>query len=229
MTRASPEQIDVAVLCPMRIEHDHVRREVARAELERVRVVQTGIGREAILRTLMGLERPGLAVLAGAAGGLVAGEDVPGLARAIDEHGRSWVPFGADPNGVTLIGVDTIVSTPEDKRALAARTGAAVVDMECHAFASRCEEMGVAWSVVRGVSDTPEETLPHEVLGWISPSGDTRKGRAILDMVRRPRLVGHIAGVVRRSNRVLPLVGRRVVEIIRMWEASRGAGNGSMS
>lgn len=211
----------------MRIEHDRVCREIDRAGLGRTRVVQTGIGRDAVLRSLESIRRPSLVILAGAAGGLLACEDLPPIARVVDEHGGAWTPFAADPSGLTLIGVDSIISTPGDKRALAARTGAAIVDMECHVFAARCEEMGVAWSVVRGVSDTPEETLPQEVLGWITPSGDTRTGRAIMDMVRRPRLVGHIAGVVRRSNRVLPLVGRRVVEIIREWRSEHAGASGS--
>ncbi len=219
----------VVVLCPMQVEHARVHHELRRAGLDRVACIQTGIGREAILRTLDTLAQPALVILAGAAGGLIACEDVPPIAKAIDEHGRSWTPFAAAPAGVTVIGVDTIISTPDDKRALAARTGAAIVDMECHAFAARCEEMGVAWSVVRGVSDTPEETLPHEVLGWITPGGDTRTGRAVLDMVKRPSLVPHIAGFVRRSNRVLPLVGRRVVEIVRVWEQSRVPTNGRAS
>ncbi len=216
----------VVVFCPMRIERSHVERELRAAGMAGVCVVQTGIGKDAVVRA-SSRERGVLFVLAGACGGLVHGEDVPGIARVVDEHGHSWTPWAADQRGVTLAAVDRIVSTPEEKRALAASTGAAIVDMESHAFAAECERRGIAWTVVRGVSDTPEETLPGEVMGWITPEGQTRTGRAALDMLRRPRLIGHIVGVVRRSNRVLPLVGKRVVEVVRKWETREGAVKGA--
>lgn len=220
-----PCRMSIVVLCPMQIEHKAVSRELRRAGLSRVPVVQTGIGREAILRALLReIERHGsgaLYVLAGACGGLVATADVPPVARVIDERGGAWRPFGApdDGAGVTLIGVDRIIATPADKRALADETGAAIVDMETHAFAAECERRGAAWSVVRGVSDAPEETLPPEVLGWVRPDGGTRAVRAAIDLARRPSLVPHIVGVVRRANRVLPKVGAQVAAVCTAWES----------
>ena len=220
-----PCRMSIVVLCPMQIEHKAVSRELRRAGLSRVPVVQTGIGREAILRALLReIERHGsgaLYVLAGACGGLVATADVPPVARVIDERGGAWRPFGApdDGAGVTLIGVDRIIATPADKRALADETGAAIVDMETHAFAAECERRGAAWSVVRGVSDTPDETLPPEVLGWVRPDGGTRAVRAAIDLARRPSLVPHIVGVLRRANRVLPKVGAQVAAVCTAWES----------
>lgn len=207
----------VLVLCPMRIEHDAVAAATRRAGLSRVRCVQTGIGKDAIVRVLereLDRDRSSAAVsviLAGACGGLAATDDVPGIARVIDTHGGSWTPpVGADAAGVTLVAVDRVVATPSEKRALALETGAAIVDMESHAFARVCVERGVRWGVVRGVSDTPEETLPGEVLRWISAGGDTRVLRAAVDLATKPTLVPHVVGVLRRSRRVLPKVGARV-------------------
>lgn len=213
----------VTVLCPMRIERVHVRRALDAAGLERVPVVQTGIGREAVVRAAGRVAPGGLVILAGACGGLVHGEDVPRIGRVVDGRGGVWTPFMAEAGGATLTGVDEIVSTPDDKAALAARTGASIVDMEAHALAPYCEGRGVAWAVVRGVSDTPEETLPREVLGWITPGGDERRLRAAWDMVRRPSLVPQVRGAMVRAGRVLPEVGRRVVEIVRVWEARGGS------
>ncbi len=209
----------VVVFCPMRIERSHVERALRLAGLGSVRAVQTGIGKDAVVRALA-REEGKLFILAGACGGLVECGDVPGIARVVDEGGRSWTPWGAYASGVTLAAVDRIVSTPGEKRALAGSTGAVIVDMESHAFAAACEARGVAWTVVRGVSDTPEQTLPGEVMGWITPEGETRMGRAVWDMLRRPWLVAHIMGIVKRSNQVLPQVGRRVAEVVRAWEAS---------
>jgi len=215
----------VVVLCPMRIEYRAVSRAIRAAgiggEFEGVSVVQTGVGKEAVVRAVReqcaGRTDIRL-ILAGACGGLQSVGDVPRIARIIDEHGGKW---NAGDDGVTLIGVDRIVSSPHDKRQLASGTGAAIVDMESHGFAAECVRLGTRWSVVRGVSDTPEETLPGEVLGWITPGGDTRGARAAADMLRRPRLIGHVVPVLRRSRRVLRLVGERVVEVIR---AGRPAG-----
>ena len=210
----------IMVFIPMQIEHAAIRRALDVAGLPDVRTIQTGIGKYALLKALQAHtptdgSRP-LMILAGAAGGLAHLENhVPPIARVIDEHGNSWTPHRADPAGVTLIAADTIISTPADKKSLAARTGASVVDMEAHAFAAFCEERGLPWTVVRGVSDTPEETLPAQVIHWITPEGNTRNLRAARDLALRPWLIPHIVSVVRRSNQVLPLVGKAVVEMVR--------------
>lgn len=217
----------VIVLCPMQIERAHIERVLHARSLKHphVHVVQTGIGKDAIVasarQTLAASADPGvMLILAGACGGLTHVADVPPIATVLDEHGQSWTPHNADPTGVRLVAVDRIVATPADKTALATSSGASIVDMESHAFAAFCEGQGVRWSVVRGVSDTPQETLPHEVLGWITPTGDTRSFIAARDLVLKPRLVPHIIRVVRRSNRVLPGVGHRVAEIAHSWLAT---------
>ncbi len=219
--------MSIVVLCPMEIERKAVASALRKAglcEVEGVRVIRTGIGKEAVIRALAGVT-PGLAggsliVLAGACGGLTHTDDAPRIVGVIDEHGGRWTPAlvrQSDSGGVLLVAVDRIVATPADKRELAQRTGAAIVDMESHAFAAECDRRGMAWTVVRGVSDTPDELLSPEVLGWLRPDGRTRAVRAAIDLARRPSLIPHIMGVMRRAHRVLPLVGERVVEIARAW------------
>lgn len=218
------------VLCPMSTERAPVERSLRRAGVSgsHARVVQTGVGKDAIVARLRAEvawpgPRPGLVILAGVCGALAEVVDVPPIARVIDEHGQTWtggVGF-ADPDagggrkGVTLIAVDRVVATPADKRSLARDTGAAIVDMESHAFAAACAQLGLRWTIVRGVSDTPDETLPHEVLGWLTPAGDTRPARAAWDLARKPSLIPHVLAVLRRSKRVMPKVGERVVELVR--------------
>jgi nucleoside phosphorylase len=204
----------------MRIEHDAVLAAVKSRRLSSISVLQTGVGKDAILRTLdralsARQTRPPIAVLlAGACGGLAPTHAVPPIAMIIDTHNHRWTPpLAADPAGVTLVAVDHVVATPEDKHALARSTGAAIVDMESHAFAARCESLSLPWGVIRGVSDTPDETLPSEVLRWISPEGNTRALRAAADLALKPTLIPHIAGVLKRSRRVLPMVGARVCDV----------------
>lgn len=242
----------VLVLCPMQIEREAIEACAKRRGVKSVRVVQTGIGKEATLRALereVEASRDPLelgVILAGACGGLAESDDVPTIERVIDEHGHEWTPrlgvgtgvgVGAatervetPERGVTLVAVDRLVTSPADKRRLREATGAAVVDMEAHAFATRCEHLRVAWGVVRGVSDTPEQTLPGEVLRWMTPEGGTRAGRAIVDMIVKPWLVPHVIGVMRRARRVMPLVGERVcdmaAEFVRWRSEARGVSVG---
>lgn len=213
----------------MRIEHQAVLRATRRAAASSghiaPRVIQTGIGTHAILRTLDDISPGTHIILAGTCGALSHVEDVPPIARVIDEHGQSWT---LAPDGVTLVGVDRLISSPAAKRSLASSTGASIVDMESHAFCAACIQQGRSFSIVRGVSDTPDELLPEAVLGWIDAAGNTRALRAAFDMARRPSLVPHIAAVIRRSNRVLPQVGQRVAELAakhgRAATPSAGAG-----
>jgi nicotinate (nicotinamide) nucleotide adenylyltransferase len=210
----------------MAIEHRAVVRRFARAAF-RPEIIQTGVGKAAILRVVDRLgdrpaaERPSLVVLAGACGALAPVPDVPPIARIIDEHDNAWagtvdhpLAVGFEPRGVSLAAVDRIVSTPADKHALHRATGAAIVDMESHAFAAACERLGLRYAVVRGVSDTPDETLPEETLRWIRPDGSTRTARAVRDLLRRPRLIPHMIAVLRRCNRVLPQVAERVHDLL---------------
>lgn len=217
----STREGDILILCPMEIERRAVALELRSAKVT-AHVARTGIGSHAILpsveRAAAAPRKPRLVILAGACGGLRPVEDVPPIARVIDEQGREWCGLGMSPIGRTLVGVDRIVASPEDKRALADRTGAALVDMESHAFAAACERLGLAWSVVRGVSDSPEESLPPEVLNWIRPDGTTRSARALADLLLHPRLIPHVIAVLKRSRRVLPLVGKRVVEVVRTFQ-----------
>lgn len=215
----------------MEIEQRAVARALrAAAPAVRARVVRTGIGKDRIAEHARRLAAesppPAALILAGVCGGLAHTAPLPSIARVIDEHGHAWaggIGFAPGATGaVTLVGVDRIVATPADKAALARGTGAAIVDMESHAFAALCESLGVRWSVVRGVSDTPDESLPAEVLGWIDAEGRSRAGRAVLDMARRPSLIPHMIRVLRRSSRVLPLVARRAVEIAMEVESAAG-------
>ncbi len=171
-------------------------------------------------------------VLAGLCGGLRSTAAVPAIREVVSASGERWslddsgwcAPCGAQragrgASGASLVGVDALVPGPEEKRALAAKSGADIVDMECHALAAWGGATGVPWTVVRGVSDRPEDVLPVEVLGWVTAAGDSRPARAVMDMVRKPRLIGHTVNALRRSKEVLPLVAERVALMIREREA----------
>jgi hypothetical protein len=222
----------VIIVCPLEIERRAVARAIESAGVnENLALLCSGPGPGAVRAVLekmqLGQTReqagpkrllPHVVILAGLAGGLVVGEpgEVARVGRVVDSSGRGWTSWEGDVLGATTVvaGVDQPVCTASQKRSLHERTGAHLVDTESHAFAQVCDAAGVPWCVVRGVSDGPDEALPEEAVGWVDSAGRTRAGRVVLDVLRRPRLVGDLRRLGAASSRVLPLVGQRVVELI---------------
>ncbi len=73
-----------------------------------------------------------------------------------------------------LTGSDRIVPTPEGKRALAARTGALIVDMETHALAEAAEAAGMPALAIRAVCDSSDQAIPQAVIGSTRPNGEVK-------------------------------------------------------
>ena len=59
---------------------------------------------------------------------------------------------------------DEVVATPQDKTALAARTGCQIVDMEMSHVAEVVARFGIEILGVRAISDTAEESVPADIL-----------------------------------------------------------------
>lgn len=86
-----------------------------------------------------------------------------------------------------LVSVTEVVATVAAKQALAARTGAAIVDMETHAIATVAATAGLPCLGVRVVSDDASQTLPAEAAGLARPQSTLRRLGAVVGAVsRRP-------------------------------------------
>ncbi len=209
------------VLCPLEIE----RRAASAAAAGRARVVRTGPGASAVARAVEAVDFRSirLVVLFGVAGGL---EETPGAvvaAEVIDgATGERWTPPAGDYGGVVVVGVAAPIGTVEGKRALAARTGAAIVDCESHGFARACSERGVRWMIVRGVSDGPGDTLPACAAAWVRDDGRTDARRVAADLLRRPALIMPVARLGRATRAAIAAAGDRLDRIIE--EESRRIG-----
>ncbi|CAN5817487.1 purine phosphorylase [soil metagenome] len=157
-----------------------------------------------------GAPRGCVVILAGCAGALSVGADAARAWAAsvvLDDDGKRMTPPLVGAPALALIGVDRLLSTPAGKAELHARSGAAAVDMEAHAFARCGAAQGWRWGVVRGISDFSTERLPEGIEDWVSADGRTRGGRVAAALLRRPWLVARLIGLRRRTSGALEGAG----------------------
>lgn len=181
-------------------------------------VVVCGPGPSAVRTwaTTAALPRGTHVIVAGVAGGLRASASI-GLARIVSEvrvpDGRVAATFAAE-TAWTVVGVDRVVSTPAEKRALAERSGADIVDMESHAFAAAAAERGWRLTIVRGVSDGVDDALPEGLASLVTPRGGLRPLRTAAFLARRPMLIPALRELGRRTTLAMRSV-RAIVEDVR--------------
>jgi len=103
------------------------------------------------------------------------------------------VPIGPSSTGIqssdlAIVSVDHVVATAAAKRALAAASGASLVDMETYAVATVAQAAGLKCVSIRVISDDSSQELPREIAALIQPqSGMRRLGAALGAIGRRPR------------------------------------------
>lgn len=187
-----------------------------------------GAGAEAAAaatRHLVDGHRPRTLITAGFAGGLD-----PDLRRGSAVRPRFAVRLGderrvalASPPGVgipvagsTIVTVDAIAASVEAKRALAARTGGHLVDMETFAVAEAAAAAGLPCVAVRVISDDAGETLPGEVATLAAPqSAWHRIGAAVGAVGRRPAAALDLWRLWERSVVDARTLADAVAEVIR--------------
>jgi hypothetical protein len=155
-------------------------------------------------------------IVAGVAGGLRPTAPI-GLARIVSEvraaDGRVAASF-ALATAWRVVGVDRVVATPEEKRILAERTGADIVDMESHAFVEVAADRGWRLTIVRGVSDGVDDALPEGLERLVTPMGGLRPLRTAAFVARRPTLIPALRELGRRTTLAMRSV-RAIVEDVR--------------
>lgn len=93
-----------------------------------------------------------------------------------------------------------VVTTRDEKVALAARTGALAVDMESAAIAATAADAGVPFVAVRVIADGPDDALPENVAALVTHDGRTRYS-GLLPYLAAPRRLRLLIGLARRSQR----------------------------
>ncbi len=214
------------ILIPLQHEWSGLRR--ALPDLPRRATVEVcGIGPAAVERWFQARwpaseerGRPPLLILVGTSGGLrpdlaigsagfidrvVEGDAGSGSASL----GAPWVPRSSATQRIprlTVAGVGLPASTVEAKRTLRDRTGADVVDMESHAFARAASARQQPFTVIRGVSDGPEDVLPDGLERLIHPDGRTNWGQALRLVLRRPAMVSTLRSLGRQSDAAMAAI-----------------------
>jgi uridine phosphorylase len=106
----------------------------------------------------------------------------------------------------------SVVTSVNEKRRLAQRTGAAVVDMEGVALAAALAARGLRPAMVRVVSDDAEHDLPP-LEGAIDASGTLRPERVALAFARRPLAAVRFARDAQRALAALERVARALIAL----------------
>jgi nicotinate-nucleotide adenylyltransferase len=202
--RPAPDEIlkpaePALVLCPLGFE----RRAFLR--FGKVPVVTTGPGGEGIRRAFAARDRwpvpnPRLLILFGLAGGLDPAITVGTTLVDATTH-ASFDPSGT--RRARFIEAPAAVSTPEAKAHLLTATGAHAVDTESATFAACARAARIPFAIVRGIGDAAGDALPAEVAGFVDARGETRVGRVLGALVRRPALAGELRRLARDSRGAL--------------------------
>jgi nucleoside phosphorylase len=171
----------------------------AQIDSVRLRVVLTGIGRQAATAAAATVfcDRPDLCIASGLAGGLSDTLRVGDVIAPAHVSGPGVVPIACDPSllalalgcGARRIGAlhsaSAIVVTATQKRQLSAIADA--VDMESRTILGEGRERNVPGLALRAICDVADVDLPLDLNHFVSPQGTMKRSRLLAAMVWPPK------------------------------------------
>jgi len=201
-----------------------------------VLVLETGMGSErarraaewALGRPVLGNlpYRPKLVLSAGFAGALRKGYGVGDIVLAtevIDADGGHWpttwpasLPCGEWQPALKrgrLLSASSMVTSPEEKRALGEKHDAVAVDMESAPIARLCHERGVPFGCIRAISDDWRTPL-SPLLASLLSGGRAAPLRVVAALLQSPRLAGEMWGLARATRRAADQLGKALGELL---------------
>jgi hopanoid-associated phosphorylase len=117
----------------------------------------------------------------------------PGWSRVL----RTKLP---EAHAVVMAGVEVPVQYMGAKKELMRETGAHAVDTESHIVARFALERGIAFVVLRAISDDAHRTLPPAVLEPLRPNGNPRTFAILRSMVREGGQVRELIRTAREAR-----------------------------
>lgn len=115
----------------------------------------------------------------------------------------------------TLVTVEEIVATPEQKARLWVETGALACDMESAPILEWAAKHGLRAAVVRGVSDRASRGVSADLASVVEPDGRVRTTRAVRVVLSRPRAIPEAMMLMRGTNTALKSVAAALGKIAR--------------
>ena len=181
-----------------------------------IAVVLSGIGQknaEDATNVLLDVFAPKIICSAGYAGGLSSRLKQSNLCvpeqviRALDGQAldlSNSIPRKASPvpNKLTLLTVNEVVESPEQKRKWHEQTGAELVDMETFAVAEVCRVREVPFRSIRVILDAVDDRIPKDITTILDnlDKGVSRFSGTILGSVwSRPSMVLDLVSLKRRA------------------------------
>ena len=123
----------------------------------------------------------------------------PGPAQGGNGEGRG-VKVGA------ILGLDGMLSSPQEKADAYARRGALAIDMESHHVARAAGERNLPFVAVRAISDQADEVLPTIMATFVDAGGQTKMSAVLAALVLRRVRLGELlraGGASRRAHQAL--------------------------
>jgi adenosylhomocysteine nucleosidase len=165
----------------------------------RIAIVEAGMGFARARRATQALidgHSPDWILSCGFSGALLPEMKIGSIVMAtsiLDQHGQQLrIDLNAESNPTenlfvgSLLTVDKMVRTVDEKHQLAAEFGAIAVDMESLAVAQIAKENHRRFMAVRSISDDLSGDLPPEIMSIVGPTGAVRAGAAIGALINRP-------------------------------------------
>jgi len=113
----------------------------------------------------------------------------------------------------SILTVDSIVSTSEEKRRLAAESGAMAVDMESAAIAAAASARSIPFLAVRGVLDAIDEDLGIGFDQFLDERGEPRPLPLTRYLMAHPFTIPHLIGLGARTKAICARLGLLLQEL----------------
>ena len=116
-----------------------------------------------------------------------------------------------------LVTVGKVLTTPDEKRALYARTQAQMVDMETAGAVAAAAQAGVPWLAVRVATDCVGETLPFDFNALADSEGNIDRGRVVRAALMQPWKIPALIRLGRRSALAAKNLTRFLETYLQQW------------
>lgn len=110
------------------------------------------------------------------------------------DDGRRDVKVGA------ILGLDRVVSSPQEKADAFARSGALAIDMESHHVARAASEHRLPFIAIRAISDQAHEALPTIMASFVDMEGRTKMSAVLAALILGRVSLGELLRAGRASR-----------------------------